>query len=91
MQLHNNSITDAGVATICEALRDNSSVLKLDLSHNSLGPAGVQSIHNLLRTNKVLRAVDVSGNEDIVEGASLAAALQNGALSVSSLAFTRSK
>lgn len=91
VQLHNNSITDAGAATICDALRDNSSVLKLDLSHNSLGPAGVHSIHNLLKANKVLRNVDVSGNEDIVEGASLAAALQNGALSVSSLAFTRSK
>lgn len=105
VQLHNNSITDEGVATICEALTDNTSVVKLDLSHNSLGPTAVQHIHKvfvvskkkmfltnieqLLSVNRTIRTVDVSGNEEIVEGAKLAACLQNGSLTLSSLAFTR--
>lgn len=91
VQLHNNNIGDAGVATLCEALLDNGSVIKVDLSHNSVGPAGVKSIHNLLQQNKTIRHVDVSGNQDIIEGQALAASLQNGALVVSSLAFTRAK
>jgi hypothetical protein len=91
VQLHNNSITDEGVATICDALADNVSVVKLDLSHNSLGPGAVQHIHKLLSVNKSIRHVDVSGNEEIVEGAKLAACLQNGSLTLSSLAFTRNK
>lgn len=43
----------------------------------------------LLSVNRTIRTVDVSGNEEIVEGAKLAACLQNGSLTLSSLAFTR--
>ena len=89
VHLNNNSISDEGVATLCEALADNGSVIKLNLSHNLIGPKGVKHVHELMQTNKSLRSVDVSGNDAIVEGAALAACLQNGALSLSSLCFSR--
>ena len=89
VHLNNNSISDAGVATLCEALAENSSVSKLNLSHNLVGPEGVAHIHSLMSSNKALRSVDVSGNDAIVEGAALSKCLSNGALSLSSLCFSR--
>ena len=86
LALTNDEISSREAATIKAQV---ASVTKVDLSHNLLGPAGIEHINQLMRTNKTIRSINVSGNDGIVGGAQLAAALQNGALSLSSLAFAR--
>ncbi len=89
VQLGKNHVTDKGVETLCNALKSNKSVLKLDLSENVVGPAGVAALHELLKTNRVIGSIDVSGNAEIVEGKALASALQYDGLTLASLTFSR--
>lgn len=49
VDLSSNSLTDAGVAVLCEVLKSNTSVLTVDISRNQLTPAAVESIHSLLK------------------------------------------
>ena len=48
---------------ICEALKLNPNIEKIDLSHNNIGNEGIRYLSSLLGSNSILEKIDISHNK----------------------------
>ena len=62
LNLPNMGINDAGIMLIAEAMKDNRSVIYINLQFNSIGPLGAQAISNALQYNRFLNVLALGGN-----------------------------
>ena len=62
LQLSKAEIGDMGAQALAEALRENSSLTKLELDANSIGDAGAQALAETLRENSSLATLRLAGN-----------------------------
>jgi Ran GTPase-activating protein (RanGAP) involved in mRNA processing and transport len=63
LKFSKNDIGDAGAAAVASLLKNNSSILHLDLSSNSITDAGVAVLCEVLKTNTSVLTVDLSRNQ----------------------------
>nr|XP_033793595.1 NACHT, LRR and PYD domains-containing protein 3-like isoform X2 [Geotrypetes seraphini] len=62
LRLWDNSLTDACAEELCAALKDNTSLLKLDLSRNAFTAQSVSSFVHLILTSKSLQDLQLDRN-----------------------------
>merc|ERR1711935_883257 len=65
LDLHGNSIGDAGAAAIAEALKTNTAVASLSLGQNNIGDTGVAAIAEALKTNTAVTYLYLYANNRI--------------------------
>lgn len=63
LKFSKNDIGDAGAAAVASLLKNNSSILHVDLSSNSITDAGVAVLCEVLKTNTSVLTVDLSRNQ----------------------------
>jgi Ran GTPase-activating protein (RanGAP) involved in mRNA processing and transport len=66
--LWQNSITEAGVGSICRGLRANSTLTQIDLGMNQLGDGGVKQVALALEKNTCLRELGLGFNDVGIAG-----------------------
>ena len=62
MSLTSNNIGDSGAAAIAEALKNDSAVVRLDLSGNSIGGSGAAAVAEALKSSTVLTDLILNNN-----------------------------
>eukprot|EP00049_Salpingoeca_infusionum_P008060 m.130509 g.130509 ORF g.130509 m.130509 type:complete len:236 (-) comp13900_c0_seq12:657-1364(-) len=62
LDLARNSIQDAGVIPVAQALRVNTCLEELDLEDNSIGKGGAQHLAEMLLMNKAIRRLNLHHN-----------------------------
>jgi hypothetical protein len=67
--LRGNKIDDKPVLAISEAVKQNKSLVALDLFHNSIGILGAQALANALRKNNSLTSLCLAKNRIGDDGA----------------------
>jgi Ran GTPase-activating protein (RanGAP) involved in mRNA processing and transport len=68
--LHHNTITQEGALKLAEALRNNTSLEKLNLGYNNIGDTGVKYLVDaLLNSNKTLVKLHLQSNSITEKGA----------------------
>ena len=73
-----NNISDTGAVALAQALRDNSTLLWLDLSNNNISDGGAVALAQALHHNSTLNGLDLSNNNISDAGAvALAQALHH--------------
>lgn len=60
LNLRNRNINDQGAEEIANALKENNSITKVDLSENPINNNGVQAICDMLRDNKSIKEIGFS-------------------------------
>ena len=65
LDLRKNSIGDAGVSDISQALKYSLSVVHVDLSSNDLGPKGASKLFKALSVNESITSVDLYSHEGL--------------------------
>jgi len=60
-----------GVQALCDVLKDNTTVMNLDLRNNKIGVDGARVIADMIRENTTLTHIDLSWNDFGVEGGHL--------------------
>ena len=58
-----NNVGDEGVRAICDALKSNSSLSRLNVGANRMGESGAKSVSELLKCNSALTELSLSGDE----------------------------
>jgi Ran GTPase-activating protein (RanGAP) involved in mRNA processing and transport len=68
--LHHNNITEEGALKLAEALKNNTSLKKLNLGYNSIGDTGVEYVvEALLKSNNTLTKLHLQSNSITEKGA----------------------
>ena len=60
LNLSYNQISDDGVLSICECLRQNNTLQHLNMSHNTISVKGAKELADVIQVNKTLRSLDIS-------------------------------
>ena len=68
IDLSRNSITDVGMAMLCESLIKNESLVTINLESNQIKADGCLELANYLRVNKVIKELSLGGNKINNEG-----------------------
>ena len=73
LAMYSNNITDRGVATLVEVLKENRTLQLLNIGRNSIGKGGATTLAEMLKENRTLQQLNVSSNS-IGDGGAIAIA-----------------
>ncbi|XP_065897457.1 uncharacterized protein [Dysidea avara] len=60
LDLSYNNITDDGVLTVCDFLKENNTLKELNMSHNKISIEGAKKIAEVIQSNTTLQKLDIS-------------------------------